>query len=89
MKLTLHAAARAQQRGVSPLIVDLLVRFGTIQKSGDGTEMCYFDRHARKALVSYVGGAIGKLSEELDAYAIISGEQVVTVGPRYKKIHNH
>ena len=38
MKLTLHPAARAQQRGVSPLIVDLLVRFGTIQKSGDGTE---------------------------------------------------
>lgn len=89
MKLSQHASVRAQQRGVSPLVVDLLVRFGTRQKSGDGTEICYFDRHARKTLGSYVGGAIGKLSEELDAYAIISGEKVVTVGPRYKKIQNH
>ncbi len=89
MKLTQHAYIRSQQRGVSPLVIDLLVRFGARQKSGDGTEICYFDRHARKALGSYVGGAIGKLSEELDAYAIINGEQVVTVGPRYKKIQNH
>ena len=89
MKLTQHASIRSQQRGVSPLIVDLLVRFGTRQKSGNGTEVCYFDRHARKALGSYVGGAIGKLSDELDAYAIVCGELVVTVGPRYKKIHNH
>ena len=89
MRLTQHAAVRAQQRGISPLIVDLLVRFGARQKSGDGTEMCYFDRHARKALGSYVGGAISRLSDELDAYAIVSGELVVTVGPRYKKIHNH
>ena len=89
MKLTQHATIRSQQRGISPLVVDLLVRFGARQKSGDGTEICYFDRQARKTLGSYVGGVIGKLSEELDAYAIISGENVVTVGPRYKKIQNH
>lgn len=89
MKLTQHANVRAKQRGISPLVVDLLVRFGARQKSGDGTEICYFNRYARKALSAYVGGAIGKLSEDLDAYAIINGDQVVTVGPRYKRIQNH
>ena len=89
MKFTEHASIRAQQRGVSPLIVDLLVRFGARRGSGDGEELCYFDRHARKIVGAYVGGAIGKLSEELDAYAIVIGETVITVGPRYKKIQNH
>lgn len=89
MKLTQHASIRSQQRGISPLVVDLLIRFGARKRSGDGTETCYFNRHARKQLTSYVGGVIGKLSEELDAYIVISGETVVTAGPRYKRIQEH
>lgn len=89
MKLTQHASIRSQQRGVSPLVIDLLIRFGARKKSGDGTETCYFNRHARKQLISYVGGVIGKLSEELDAFAVINGETVITVGAKYKKIQEH
>ena len=89
MKLSQHASIRSQQRGVSPLVIDLLIRFGARKKTGDGTETCYFNRQARKQLSSYVGGVIGKLSEELDAYAVINGEKIITVGLRYKRIQEH
>ena len=88
MNTTKHAASRSQQRGIPPIIIDLLLQFGARQHAGDGAEICYFDRRARKHLHSYAGGLISRLSEALDAYAVVAGDKVVTVGLRYKHI-NH
>lgn len=87
MEHTHHSQIRAQQRGVPPIIVDLLMQFGAREPSGDGTQTVYFDKQARKRLQSYSGGLMRKLSDELDAYAIVAGDRVVTVGPRYKRIN--
>lgn len=37
----------------------------------------------------YTGGSIGKLSEQMDSYAVVSDGCVITVGVRYKKINRH
>lgn len=88
MTSTSHAQKRIQQRGVPPIIVDLLMQFGTRISAGEGTEICYFDRKARRFVHAYAGGLFSRLSEQLDAYAVVSGEKVVTVGSRFKKL-NH
>lgn len=83
-----HAQTRSQQRGVPPIVVDLLLQFGARISAGEGTEICYFDRRAKKHVHTYAGGLFSRLSEQLDAYAVVAGEKVVTVGARYKKL-NH
>ena len=87
MEHTLHSQIRAQQRGIPPLIIDLLMQFGAREPAGNGTEAVYFDKQARKRLQTYSGGLMGKLNDALDVYAIVNGNDVVTVGPRYKRIN--
>lgn len=84
-----HAQARLKQRGVPPIVVDLLVQFGARISAGEGTEICYFDRRARKHVHAYAGGLFSRLSEQLDAYAVVAGERVVTVGTRYKRLNHN
>lgn len=86
MEHTQHSQIRAQQRGIPPLIIDLLMQFGAREPAGDGAEAIYFDKRAKKQLQTYSGGLMSKLSNELDVYAIVSGNKVVTVGPRFKRI---
>ena len=87
MKATTHAAVRCQQRGISPFMVDLLLRFGRREHDHKGAEIVFFDRRAKKEVESYTGGTIGKLSEQMDSYAIVSDGCVITVGMRYKRIN--
>ncbi len=87
MMKSVHAQVRTQQRGVPPMIVDLLMQFGSRVSSGDGTEICFFDRRARKHIHAYAGGLFSRLNEQMDAYAVVSGEKVMTVGTRYKKLN--
>ncbi len=89
MVMSTHASTRLQQRGVSPLILDLLLQFGARESAGDGAETVYFDRKAKRRLQSYSGNLISKLSEALDIYAVVSGNTVITVGCRYKRINHH
>ena len=86
MENTHHATTRSQQRGVPPLIVDLLLQFGAREHISEGLEILYFDQRSKKRLHSYAGKLIGKLNEQLDSYAMISGGRIVTVGARYKRI---
>lgn len=88
MTMNNHATARAQQRGVPPLVVDLLLEFGVREHDSRGAEIVYFDRRAKKHLETYSGGLFGKLNEHLDAYAVVSNGKIITVGPRHKRI-NH
>lgn len=89
MKATAHASVRCQQRGVSPFVVDLLLRFGRREHDHRGAEIVFFDRRAKKEVESYTGGSIGKLSEQMDSYAVVSDGCVITVGVRHKKLNRH
>lgn len=85
---TLHTIARSQQRGIPPIIIDLLLKFGAREHDGRGAEICYFNNKSKKKIQTYTGGLLSKLSEELNAYAVVEGEIIITVGTRYKRI-NH
>lgn len=87
MTTTDHASVRCQQRGISPFVIDLLLRFGRRQHDHRGAEVVFFDRRAKKEVERYTGGAIGKLSEHMDSYAVISEGFVVTAGVRCRKVN--
>jgi hypothetical protein len=84
--LSSHARKRAQQRRIPPLIVEWLFRFGSSETQGR-TEVLFFDKPARNRLASVVGQPIvSHLTKLLDAYAIVEGDEVITVGHRYRRI---
>lgn len=88
MKNTLHSVIRCQQRGIPPIIVDLLIKFGNREHDARGGEVLYFDKKSKKKVETYAGGFFGKLNEYMDTYAVIASGKLVTVGNRYKRI-NH
>lgn len=88
MQNTFHSEVRGQQRGVPPIIVDLLIQFGVREHDARGGEILYFDKRSKKKIETYAGGLFGKLSEHMDAYAVIASGKLITVGSRLKRI-NH
>ena len=88
MHNTVHSGIRGQQRGVPPMIVDLLIQFGAREQHTQGSEIVYFNRKSKKKIETYAGGLFGKLNEHMDAYAVIASGKLVTVGARFKRI-NH
>lgn len=89
MTNSIHAQVRYQQRCVSPMIVDLLIEYGSRVHDGRGAEICYFDRKAKKRIQTYAGVLFDRLTEHLDAYAVVAGEKIITVGKRYKRINHN
>ena len=52
---TRHAELRAQQRGIPPLVDELLDRYGTEQHDGHGAVVLYFDRTSIRTMERELG----------------------------------
>ncbi len=91
IQLTKHADARMQQRGIPPLIMDWLTRYGASRHDHRGAEILYFDKHSRKILAKAVGAeVVRRLAGLLDTYAVVAdGSLVITAGHRYKRVGEH
>ena len=90
-KLTQHAAARMQQRGINSQIVDYLMLCGTEIHDHHGATILYFDKQARQRLQKQFGSdRYRKVERQLDAYAVLGDDGAVrTVGHRVKRIRRH
>lgn len=83
-----HALDRLQQRGLPPIVIELLARFGASERS-HRAEKIFFDKQARKELRRYLGGArsMRVIEPWLNAYAVLGDDgTVVTAGFREKRI---
>jgi hypothetical protein len=89
LSLTTHAEARLQQRAIPPLVVDLLMQFGSSSRCG-GAERLMFDKAAVKKLRHHLGGHRGlKVVERwLGVYAIV-GDNGHLVTAAHKCSHFH
>ncbi len=88
-RMTNHALERSQQRCIPPLIIHWLCQYGSRKRNNNGTIVCYFDRKSTRLISSDVGNIIiRRLSGLMDAYLVIAGDQILTVGHRYKRIKN-
>lgn len=87
MHLSQHASKRSQQRAISPLLIDLLLKFGTSYRAGDGTSKLFFDKTSRRQVKAYAGPLARLLDEHLDLYAVVDADSnVITVAHRLERI---
>lgn len=88
MKATIHAATRAQQRGIPPLIIHWLEDYGREAYDGHGGRLLWFDKPARRRLERMFGREpVRRMHEWLNAYAVVSlAGSVITTGRRYKRV---
>jgi hypothetical protein len=90
MQLSKHAQKRAQQRAIPPMLIDLLIQFGSSERSGTGVSRMYFDKPSRKRVKVYAGILGTLLDEHLDVYAVVTDDlKVITTGHRTQRIRNH
>jgi len=81
---TRHAKTRMQQRGIDPLIVDLLLQYGSEEHDGRGAIRRFFDKTARRSLRRNIGRNLYRhLDHYWNAYLVESDGQIVTVGWRH------
>ncbi|MDT8282655.1 MAG: hypothetical protein RQ982_07565 [Gammaproteobacteria bacterium] len=88
-RMTDHALKRSQQRCIPPLIIHWLCQYGSRRRSSNGTILCYFDKKSLRLISADVGHlVIRRLSGLMNAYLVIAGNHIVTVGHRYKPVKN-
>lgn len=87
MKFTKHASERQQQRSIPEIVIDLIVDFGTVERSGADASKYYFNKTSRRRVRRYAGQLSPSLEEYLDYYVVVSDSgKVITVAPRIKRI---
>ncbi len=87
MNRTEHAKTRSRQHAIPPLIIHWLCSYGCRLQGMNGTTICFFDVESRRSLAAEVGHVIiRRLADMLDAYVVLSGDSVVSVGHRYKPL---
>lgn len=87
---TTHAATRAQQRSIPPLVEQWLDQFGEEEYDGHGGILRFFSHASRRALEREVGrDPVRKLNEYLNAYKVESSHdgRTITIGHRTKRIN--
>jgi hypothetical protein len=84
-----HARARMQQRGVPPVLIELLDVYGATQYDHCGAAVRYFNKAARRRLEAGEGRAVYRAVEaKLNVYAVVARDGcLVTVGRRDHRIN--
>ncbi len=86
---TKHSMQQSQRRGILPIAIEALDRYGQEQYDGNGAIIVYMNKASRRAMERDWGHrTVAKLWELLnDAYKVVSTDgQIITVGHRYKKV---
>jgi hypothetical protein len=88
--LSRHAATRAQQRGIPPMVDDWLTLFGEEIYDGNGAIIVFFSRDSVRQLERQFGREpVRRMSEYLDCYKVMSSRDatVISIGHRYKRMN--
>ena len=84
---TNHAKVRTQQRGIPPLIVDFIYRYGQAVRS-NGADVYCLNKLSRKKLKQDIGSIVyRRIRDLLDTYIVVSDSgYLITAAKRYKRI---
>lgn len=90
MNTSKHAKIRSQQRGIAPLVIDLLLKFGSEEPAGAGASKVFFDKRARRRVKSYAGPLAAVIDDYLDVYAVVAADNtVITTAHLTERIRRH
>lgn len=88
---TLHSQKRTQQRGIPPLMEELLSRYGCHKHDGKGAVKIYFNNTSKKTMKRELGSKPVNLllAQWGNVYKVISTDgSTITIGHRTKRILN-
>jgi hypothetical protein len=85
---TKHAKARAQQRGIPPLVNELLDRYGQEEHDGHGAITLYLSKSSIRNMERDWGHRpVSRLAEWFDVYKVRSADgSTITVGHRTRRL---
>lgn len=85
---TRHAEVRAQQRGIPPMVDELLDRYGQEQHDGHGAIVLFLSKDSIRRMERDFGRRpVARLSEWLNVYKVRSIDgSTITVGHRTRRI---
>ncbi len=85
---TMHAQIRAQQRGIPPMVDELLDRYGHEEHDGHGGVVLYMNKTSIRQMERDLGRRpVARLSEWLDAYKVKGADgRTITVGHRTRRL---
>lgn len=89
MNLSRHAAQRAQQRGIPPLIDQWLDEFGDEQYDHHGAVILTFSKRSIRAMERCLGRVpVRRMREYLRAYKVVSSHDgdTITIGYRTRRL---
>lgn len=90
MNTSKHAQKRSQQRAIPPMMIDLLLQFGSTERAGTGVSKIFFDKISRRRVKAYAGPLASLLDDHLDVYAVVSDDlKVITAGHRTERFFGH
>jgi len=85
MKFCQHAEMRMNQRGISPLLIDLILEFGEIEQH-KGSEIYHLTKNAERQARKYLGAKFADiiLNSFRGTYVIIDGKAIITTARKTK-----
>ena len=89
-RLSGHARARMQQRGIDRDAIDSILDFGREHHDHHGSVIVMLDRAATRRLARSGGVEGARLDGLRGLYAVVGNDgSVVTVGHRIRRVRNH
>ena len=87
---TKHFEQRFAQRGLTAIVIETLLRYGSARKIRDGAESIIFTRKVLAEIRTDLGDAVFKACDRLkNAYIVLSADgTLVTVAHSYRKVVN-
>ena len=85
---TKHADIRAQQRGIPPMVDELLDRYGHEEHDGHGAVLLYMNKDSIRRMERDLGRRpVSRLSEWFDTYKVKGADgRTITVGHRTRRL---
>lgn len=85
---TRHAEVRAQQRGIPPMVDQLLDLYGHEAHDGHGAIVLYLDKASIRSMERDLGRRpVARLAEWLDSYKVKTTDgRTITVGHRTRRM---
>lgn len=85
MNISCHAELRMNQRGITPLMIDLLKEFGAVQYHG-GSEVLTPNKAYKRELKKYCGSKIAQVVlAGHPPYIVINEDTLVTTARKTKR----
>ena len=87
-RVTAHARARMQQRGIRPGVLEALLDFGSERYlRGQDCDIVFFDKKAKRRLAKSASDAARDTEKLIRTYAILGSDgAVVTVGHCFRRV---